>query len=454
VHGSLDTATNTITATRIEVKAAPSAAFTGIFRIRGLLDAKAGTIGGTSVDLSGVSTAGLDGLLVRATLDTSAKPKVLTLTSGAAKVAEHKGKSAELEGNADGVKVEANGDVSFTINGAAVRVTSSTSLSPASAKLSGIVSGVRVEAEGVVDATSGVLVASKLKFKKADDDGAQVVELHGAITGYDAVAGTFTLRGETVSIGASTFANAVSGFATLADFEAALLNTSNKFMVIGTRIAGGTKVLATLIKIDTNTLAPTLANIIASKGSITAGDLVFDGFAIGTSPLLSPQGALVEGGGLDILVDTTTNASGQTVLRLTQINPATQLPQPLTVDLSQVGAKDLLRNITFTVTVKNPALRLVSVTQSVGTGTTAQGEVTGSVFTYAMLPLAAQVDFYNFAQFPPVVSANSPDLPNGRVSSEVFDTAWLLTTAHAQGKTPVGSASLDKIELAFTTGTP
>jgi hypothetical protein len=192
---------------------------------------------------------------VRAKLDTSATPKVLTLKSAAAKLDAHKGASAELEGSADAVKVASNADVTFTINGAAVQVTATTSLLPATAKLTDIVNGVRVEAEGTVDATSGVLIASKLKFKKAEDEGAQDVELHGKISNYDAKAATFTLRGETVTIDGNTFTGSVKGnsknrLSTLAAFEAAVLITSNKFEVKGTRAAGGTQVLATMITLD------------------------------------------------------------------------------------------------------------------------------------------------------------------------------------------------------------
>jgi hypothetical protein len=255
VHGSLDATSKTTTASLIEVKAATAAAFTGSFRIRGLLDVKASTIGGTPLDLNGASTTSLDGTLVRAKLDTSATPKVLTLKSAVRKLDDHKGASAEIEGSAEAVTVGSNGDVSFTINGAAVRVTSTTALLPVTAKLTDIVKGVHVEAEGTVDATSGVLQASKLKFKKAEDEGAQEVELHGAISNYDAKAGTFKLRGQTVTIDANTFTGSVKGdsknrLSTLAAFEAAVLITSNKFEVKGTRVAGGTQVLASLIKLD------------------------------------------------------------------------------------------------------------------------------------------------------------------------------------------------------------
>jgi hypothetical protein len=222
----------------------------------------------------------------------------------------------------------------------------------------------------------------------------------------------------------------------------------------------GLLVLSIAVQAGLPAYATPLSSLISAKGSMAVGDLVFDGFAIGVSPLLSPQGATVGGGGSDIDVSTTTNASGQPVLRLTQINSTTHAPQPLLVDLTTKGNKDQLRNVTFKVTVKNPAMKLISVAQSVGPGTKAMGEVTGSVFSYAMVPqpapgvpLPGQISFLNFSQVSQI-GANSPTLPNGAVSSQIVDTAWLITTAHARGKSPVGSASIDSIDLAFSIGAP
>ncbi|MEY4751306.1 MAG: hypothetical protein RIQ60_3520 [Pseudomonadota bacterium] len=217
VHGSYDAVNRTLTATRVEVKAANRAdAQTGgvVLRVRGTLvvtGSTSATIGGLTVDLNGQSTTGFDGTVVRAKLSYDTPPKVASaFKSGVRKLDDHKGAKAELEGTAEGVNVEPNGDVTFTINGSPVRVSASTVLLPSGSKLTDLASGVRVEVEGSVaasssDATVTELKATTLKFKKAEDEGGLPVELHGNVDSIDLNAKTFVIRGVTVAYNDASF---------------------------------------------------------------------------------------------------------------------------------------------------------------------------------------------------------------------------------------------------------
>jgi hypothetical protein len=170
VHGSFNATSGVTTATRVEVKAAAGAPVPAglFFRLRGTLNVTAKTIGtppnATSVDFSGLSAAdsallqGLDGKVVRVKLDPSTTPlKVLSIKGTQRKLDDQKGKEAEVEGVIDADPIAAtNGDLSFTINGAAVLLPKA--LIPAT---TAPVKGDRVEVEGKVDST-GTLVATKV----------------------------------------------------------------------------------------------------------------------------------------------------------------------------------------------------------------------------------------------------------------------------------------------------
>jgi hypothetical protein len=231
VHGSYDATSKTLTATRVEVKVADllAAQTAGlVLRVRGTLvvtGAATATIGGLVVDLNGQSTTGLDGTVVRALLSYDTTPKVLGFKSGVRKLDNHKGASAELEGAVEGLKTDAttgtstSGDVTFTLGGAVVRIKASAlaTLRPVPADLA---NGVRVEVEGSVDATSGELVAAKLKFKKAEEDTTGLaMELHGNVERVDTLNKTVTVRGVIVTFNTITWVN-----------SSALMNTVQKAM--------------------------------------------------------------------------------------------------------------------------------------------------------------------------------------------------------------------------------
>jgi hypothetical protein len=135
--------------------------------------------------------------------------------------------------------------------------------------------------------------------------------------------------------------------------------------------------------------AATLASLIVSKGPLTAGEVVCEKFALGTSPSLCPQDATIGGGGQDIDISATVDANDQAVLHLAQINPADLTPARPSFDRAAKGAMDQLRNVIFKATVKNPAVRLVAMMQSSGAGAKASGEVTQSIFNYARVPQSA-----------------------------------------------------------------
>jgi hypothetical protein len=168
VHGVFDSVSGVTTATRIEVKAASVATFTGALRLRGLLDLSVtpATIGGTQVTLTDAQKTGLTtGQVVRAKVSGSAEPfAVLSVKSTQRKLDDHKGAEVEIEGviEADPV-VAASGDVSFTIRSAAVQV-------PKALATASLVKGARIEVEGKVSDT-GVLVASKVKLHTEDGAG-------------------------------------------------------------------------------------------------------------------------------------------------------------------------------------------------------------------------------------------------------------------------------------------
>jgi hypothetical protein len=262
VYGSFDKTTGITLATRIEVKAASFASLptsVKFFRLRGLLDSDAKTIGGVAVDLAGVVTTGLNGQIVRARLTpAAAAPFVVSkLKSTQRKLDDHRGGRAELEGTiADWVYAADGKSATFTIGGAKVSVTVS---GDAASSLTAVLlaeldaalavlpaTPVRVEVHGTVDA-DGVLVASRLKVDDDGHEGAGKFEFHGLISNLDATARTFTLRGETVQITNATEFKTGSRGASLS--EATLVNAL-KVEVKGRRSADGTAIVATRIQLD------------------------------------------------------------------------------------------------------------------------------------------------------------------------------------------------------------
>jgi hypothetical protein len=120
-----------------------------------------------------------------------------------------------------------------------------------------------------------------------------------------------------------------------------------------------------------------LDTLIANHGSITIGDVTFSNFQK-PKVLPSPVGLLGEFN--DIGVSTTTTADGRVGLVFAGIDPITGLPSPLTVG-GTAGAEQI-RLVSYNVTVNNPALRLHSVDQSFGPGTSIPPGVGSEAFNF------------------------------------------------------------------------
>ena len=89
---------------------------------------------------------------------------------------------------------------SFSVNGLPITTDDSTAFPDGTA---GIVKGAAVEVEGAI--VNGVLVASKVQLEDhhaSDDD--HLNEVHGAISGLDKAAQTFTVRGVQVDCSSAT----------------------------------------------------------------------------------------------------------------------------------------------------------------------------------------------------------------------------------------------------------
>jgi hypothetical protein len=129
------------------------------------------------------------------------------------------------------------------------------------------------------------------------------------------------------------------------------------------------------------TLTP-LDILIANRGSVTAGDVIFSNFQK-PKVLPSPVGLLGEFN--DIGVAATVTGDGRVSLTFTGIDPATGSPSPLTVG-GGAGA-EIIRLISYNVTVTNPALRLHSADQAFGPGTAITGDSDAFNFLYGVEPV-------------------------------------------------------------------
>ncbi|HYZ85712.1 MAG TPA: hypothetical protein VE621_14980, partial [Bryobacteraceae bacterium] len=114
-----------------------------------------------------------------------------------------------------------------------------------------------------------------------------------------------------------------------------------------------------------------LNTLVANHGSISAGNVNFSNFQK-PGVLPSPVALLGEFG--DIGVSATANADGTVSLAFIGIDPASGLPNPLIV--SSTAGADLVRLISYSITVTDPALRLHSVDQNFGPGTVITGNNT------------------------------------------------------------------------------
>ena len=235
VYALFDATNRLFKATRIEAKATLAE-----FRLRGVVadldpTARTFTLGGATISYAGLAAATLpaltNGALVKVKLQPLQQAGVWIATqlkTGARAVPD--AARSEVEGivtdlaslssfRVDGVLVNASG-ASFEDGNAAV-----------------LANGARVEVHGAV--VNGVLVATRVEFKRPDGDDLEI-ELHGAIDSADAAAKTFVLRGQTVRYGDAT---------RIDDGSAASLVAGAQVEVRGSLAAGGAQVVASRIKL-------------------------------------------------------------------------------------------------------------------------------------------------------------------------------------------------------------
>jgi Domain of unknown function (DUF5666) len=241
VHGLLDVATGTYTATRIDAR--PNALF---FKLRGLvtqIDKTAQTFrigsGTETVSYAGIAAivpAGLDnGMLVRVRLQTTqvnGQWIAASVIRGARQLQDHD--EAEIEGRITATTFPV--DRKFSVNG--IAVDASNALFPQGT--AGIVLGASVEVKG--RAVDGVILATRVSIETDHDRELRGFELHGVVSAFDGVARTFTLRGVTVSFAGSSI-EFIRGVVTN-------LANGRQIEVKGVRSSDGTTLVATRIRFE------------------------------------------------------------------------------------------------------------------------------------------------------------------------------------------------------------
>lgn len=195
VHGFVDPLTNTLTATRVELK--PNAK---VFKLHGAISAlntaaKTFSIGTLTISyLNAVLPSSLtlaNGSVVRVRLATTP----LTGTRTALKVQKFEiEKEDRNEAEVEGVITAFTSTALFSVNG--LPVNAGAIAVPAGVKL-----GARVEVEGSI--VNGVLVAKKVELEEGENTAK--FELHGTLSLLDTTAKTFVLRGVKVNYGSATF---------------------------------------------------------------------------------------------------------------------------------------------------------------------------------------------------------------------------------------------------------
>lgn len=200
VHAFYDAAASRYTATRIERRATM-----GRYVLRGqvanlaALPARTFTLGAAAIDYGAVSPASLptlaNGLAVRVLLNTtpvSGHWVASAVQASQPPVADQR--AADLEGHVSAFQSSA----SFRVAGMPVDA-SAPGVTVRRGTLADLADGVRVEVEGTV--RNGVLVASRVSFKRGGDD---EFELHGEVESVDVAAQTLVVRGVSVAWDGST----------------------------------------------------------------------------------------------------------------------------------------------------------------------------------------------------------------------------------------------------------
>lgn len=235
VHAQRDAATGHYVATRIEAEVGATS-----FKLRGAISAldttaKTFQIGDAVISYASLNAADIpaglaNGMKLRvklATAQVDGKWVATSIRSGDRKVEDHG--DARLQGNVTAF----TSATAFEVNGIPVDA------SAARVDKGPVTADSVVEVRGT--AKDGTIVAERVKVLNGSDDSVSGVELHGSISGVDATAKTFVLRGVKVS-----FAGSVSF---QRGTEAQLVDGA-KVEVKGTLSADRSTLTATLIKFE------------------------------------------------------------------------------------------------------------------------------------------------------------------------------------------------------------
>ena len=252
VWGVLDAANAAVSATRVELKAAPLAGY----KLTGAITAvntslRRFTVGALSVAYAGANFSDIDsgtptvGLVVR--VRAVAPPAGGLLAASSVEAIDAFGgapSSNPVTSGGDGRKVEIEGVVSGRTTGSARFKVAGIDVDASGASFSGgtlaaLANGDRVEAKGTVKA--GVLVATTVELKSDDDRDAQEFELHGTVTSFTSLA-RFVVRGVTV--------DASDAGVKFSDGTAANLRLGSNVEIKGLLGTDGRTVVATEVKFD------------------------------------------------------------------------------------------------------------------------------------------------------------------------------------------------------------
>jgi hypothetical protein len=237
VHGFVDPATNSLVATRIELKLLANVM---AFKLQGKIRNLSSTtfqIGTTlTISYAGVATADLpanlaNDLLVRVRLATTPTTGTRTALQVRAVVAETEDRD---EAEVEGMITDFTSSAKFSVNGQPVDASGATA--PAGLKM-----GSRVEVQGSL--VNGVLVAKKVQLK--DETEKSEFELHGIVS--NATSNSITLTSTGGIVAKVTF---TTGMVNFVNGTAANLVNGAKVEVKGMASPDGTMIVATSIAFE------------------------------------------------------------------------------------------------------------------------------------------------------------------------------------------------------------
>jgi hypothetical protein len=237
VHGFVDPATNSLVATRIELKLLANVM---AFKLQGKIRNLSSTtfqIGTTlTISYAGVATADLpanlaNDLLVRVRLATTPTTGTRTALQVRAVVAETEDRD---EAEVEGMITDFTSSAKFSVNGQPVDASGATA--PAGLKM-----GSRVEVQGSL--VNGVLVAKKVQLK--DENEKREFELHGIVS--NATSNSITLTSTGGIVAKVTF---TTGMVNFVNGTAANLVNGAKVEVKGMASPDGTMIVATSIAFE------------------------------------------------------------------------------------------------------------------------------------------------------------------------------------------------------------